>query len=75
VGFLRAADQQKILSGRDALVAVGIKAEAEERRFAFFFAAGIRHQSKLPAVFRAVKPGRNSRRKILQKQIHSAACL
>jgi hypothetical protein len=38
-------------------VAVGIQAEAQERRLAFSFAAGICHQPKLPAVFQPVKPG------------------
>ena len=48
VGFLRAADQREIRSGRDALLAVGIQPDADHHRFTSgLFIVHIRHGAKL----------------------------
>lgn len=48
VRLLRAADEEEIFAFGDALVAVGIQANAEQRGLAFRF-FGVRHETKLAA--------------------------
>ena len=56
VRFLRAADEREIRPGGDALVPVGIQADAEQRGLAFDF-FGVRHDGKVRPASGRVKNG------------------
>ena len=45
VGFLRAADEREIRAGRQPLVAVGIKADAEQQGPVFFLFGRVQHHT------------------------------
>ena len=55
VGLFRAADERKVVSGRNAFMTVGIQSEAEDYGFAFLLLRLVRHQLKVRSEAGGVK--------------------